>query len=439
MSIEVLLFVVMGLVAVGAAVGMLITPNAVHSALFLILNFACVAFLFLLLDAPFLALVQVAVYAGAIMVLFLFVIMLLGAEQTLHEVRQFKWLAPITLTLAVSFLIAVSLAFLDGEIDEQPVPMSEPMLRVINASPAFESADVYLNGELFASDLGFGGMEDDEPIWFDEVAAGEYQLAMTPAGDIDAPQRPIGSFEIAEGEALSVVVFGGGETGIVPRLTTVQEDISFYTESGGRFLVVNALDGRTVRLMDAGTDRILEPTEVPNAEVIIDSLALGEVATVGLTRDRGTGYVFVEIPEDPNADANDVISRPQVDDTIQSGASNLWVLTADSDADQGIRPIVLALATETLPQFGSPEAIGNTLFVEYMLPFEMVALLLLAAMVGAIVLTQRSDIKPKPGRPIRRKVSRPLTSVISSQTGHSIETDETAIEPAGEQPEPAGD
>jgi hypothetical protein len=71
-------------------------------------------------------------------------------------------------------------------------------------------------------------------------------------------------------------------------------------------------------------------------------------------------------------------------------------------------------------------------------------MLLLAAMVGAIVLTQRGEIKPKPGRPTRRKVSRPLTSVIASQTGHDV-TEEPSRPQLGspqedaEQPEPAGD
>ena len=77
----VIIFLIVALVAILSAALMLISANAVHSALFLVLNFACVAFFFVTLGAPFIALVQIAVYAGAIMVLFLFVIMLLGAEQ----------------------------------------------------------------------------------------------------------------------------------------------------------------------------------------------------------------------------------------------------------------------------------------------------------------------------------------------------------------------
>jgi NADH-quinone oxidoreductase subunit J len=71
----------MALILIITAVGMLISRNAIYSALCLVLNFSVVAILYLSLGAPFLALAQVTVYAGAIMVLFLFVIMLLGAER----------------------------------------------------------------------------------------------------------------------------------------------------------------------------------------------------------------------------------------------------------------------------------------------------------------------------------------------------------------------
>src|SRR5215510_7290619 len=59
--------------------------NAIYSALFLVLNFVTVAVFYILLAAPFIAMAQITVYAGAIMVLFLFVIMLLGAEKLSGE------------------------------------------------------------------------------------------------------------------------------------------------------------------------------------------------------------------------------------------------------------------------------------------------------------------------------------------------------------------
>jgi len=88
---ELALFIITALVAIGAAVAMVLSHNAVHSALWLVLNFFGVAVLYLLLQAPFLAMVQITVYAGAIMVLFLFVIMLLGSEKGQEEVNGLPW------------------------------------------------------------------------------------------------------------------------------------------------------------------------------------------------------------------------------------------------------------------------------------------------------------------------------------------------------------
>ena len=78
MPLDNVVFWVFAPISVASAVGMLLMRNAVHAALFLVVNFFCLAVFYLILDAPFLFAVQIIVYAGAIMVLFLFVIMLLG-------------------------------------------------------------------------------------------------------------------------------------------------------------------------------------------------------------------------------------------------------------------------------------------------------------------------------------------------------------------------
>jgi NADH-quinone oxidoreductase subunit J len=72
----------------------------VYSALFLVMNFITVAVFYLLLGAPFIAMSQITVYAGAIMVLFLFVIMLLGAE-SLPQADVLPWQRPLAIALAV--------------------------------------------------------------------------------------------------------------------------------------------------------------------------------------------------------------------------------------------------------------------------------------------------------------------------------------------------
>ena len=81
LSSQVLVFFIVALVVIATAAAVLLSRNAVHSVLFLVANFTSVAALYMILGAPFIALAQVTVYAGAIMILFLFVVMLLGAER----------------------------------------------------------------------------------------------------------------------------------------------------------------------------------------------------------------------------------------------------------------------------------------------------------------------------------------------------------------------
>ena len=81
MNIEYVVFGVMFVVALGSSIAMLFARNAVHAALFLVATQMALALAFLLQGAFFIAMVQIIVYAGAIMVLFLFVIMLLGVDK----------------------------------------------------------------------------------------------------------------------------------------------------------------------------------------------------------------------------------------------------------------------------------------------------------------------------------------------------------------------
>ena len=81
MSLEIILFIIFATICAVTAVLMITRPNPVISALFLVLNFASLAGLYLILNAQFIAVAQVIVYAGAIMVFFLFVIMLLNPER----------------------------------------------------------------------------------------------------------------------------------------------------------------------------------------------------------------------------------------------------------------------------------------------------------------------------------------------------------------------
>ncbi len=102
---EFVIFFITAAIALIGAIAMLVSRNAVHSALFLLLNFSAIAILFLLLRAPFLFAVQLIVYAGAIMVLFLFVVMLLGAERAEDEKDKVAWQRPLAIGLGAALLV----------------------------------------------------------------------------------------------------------------------------------------------------------------------------------------------------------------------------------------------------------------------------------------------------------------------------------------------
>jgi NADH-quinone oxidoreductase subunit J len=109
MLLVLILFILFAAIAAVSGILMITRSNPIIAALFLILNFGSLAGLYLLLNAQFIAVVQVIVYAGAIMVLFLFVIMLLKPE---HETLVSKILGIKTFSFAVAVLVFIQLAYL---------------------------------------------------------------------------------------------------------------------------------------------------------------------------------------------------------------------------------------------------------------------------------------------------------------------------------------
>ena len=106
---EWVVFALVGGTAVGTALGLVIRPNPLHGALFLVANLFCVAVLYLMLGAEFLALAQVIVYAGAIMVLFIFAIMLLipGRAEAGPDplARARRWALPLAAVLGLTVVL----------------------------------------------------------------------------------------------------------------------------------------------------------------------------------------------------------------------------------------------------------------------------------------------------------------------------------------------
>ncbi len=106
---EWLFFALFALVALVGSLGVVLSRNAVHSALFLLLNFVAIALLYILLQAQFLAMAQILVYAGAIVVLFIFVVMLIGND-TIDDfvARERPVLRVLALVLVVLFAAAMA-------------------------------------------------------------------------------------------------------------------------------------------------------------------------------------------------------------------------------------------------------------------------------------------------------------------------------------------
>ncbi|MEX0985546.1 MAG: NADH-quinone oxidoreductase subunit J [Actinomycetota bacterium] len=114
MALDNVVFWVFAPIAVASAVAMLVMRSAVHAALFLVVNFFCIAVMYLLLDAPFLFAVQIIVYAGAIMVLFLFVIMLLGVDRNEPIRERLAAQRGLAVLLAVGFVAELFFALRAG-------------------------------------------------------------------------------------------------------------------------------------------------------------------------------------------------------------------------------------------------------------------------------------------------------------------------------------
>jgi NADH-quinone oxidoreductase subunit J len=100
-------FWILAPLALGAGVSMVLLRNPVHAALMLVANFFVMALLFAVLEAQFLATVQIIVYAGAIMVLFLFVIMLLGVDVDQEAGKDLPGQRPAAIILGAVLLGAL--------------------------------------------------------------------------------------------------------------------------------------------------------------------------------------------------------------------------------------------------------------------------------------------------------------------------------------------
>jgi NADH-quinone oxidoreductase subunit J len=131
-QLPLLVFLVIGTIAVASSILVVAMRNPVHSALFLLLTFLCVAVLFVIKAAEFVAAVQVLVYAGGIMVLFLFVVMLINYRHLPEEkVLSKVWMGGVGVGVALLILF-VSLVRTGAYADQ--VPNAERRLSTVRES-----------------------------------------------------------------------------------------------------------------------------------------------------------------------------------------------------------------------------------------------------------------------------------------------------------------
>jgi NADH-quinone oxidoreductase subunit J len=153
MTVLQIVFLITGLITLVTALMVVTSPNIVHSALWLIMTLAGIAILFVLLSAPFLAVVQVAVYIDAIAVLIIIVVMLTrhALNAGARQVTSTWWLAAI---IAVLFFTALAFTF-------TAVPLFNS-----GAEPA-----AALSGEALLDDLGRSLVDVEQYIIPFEVAS----------------------------------------------------------------------------------------------------------------------------------------------------------------------------------------------------------------------------------------------------------------------------
>ncbi len=397
-TVELILFFIVGGVAIAAAAMMLMSENAVHSALFLILNFACVAFLYLMLNAAFLAMVQVTVYAGAIMVLFMFVIMLLGAERLAQEaIPRFPWLTRAAVALTMVFLALAGYFIIESNISASDPEPLKPMVQVINTVPEFESVDVYLNDERVAEDVEFR-----ETSEFVELPAGEYAIRFK--GHEEAESQPISLVEadkltLEDNQTVALILLPTEEGYAILPLPKDLETVEHKYETNVQ--LVHAAPGYgPVELADI-TRSDSEP------RVVVESLEFGEVSETVVLREGERQFALYG--------AGAVMHRPEKMD-FKGNTTTVYVVTPPIQRNiPGQVPDLLHFTNENRPAFGGPTSVGMKLYTTYMLPFQVIALLLLVAMVGAIVLT-RDAVAPPKKRAERRLANTSSTPLVGESS-----------------------
>lgn len=144
-----LIFFILSIVVVVASLMVILQRNPIYSALYLVFTFFSMAGIFLLLGAEFIAAIQVIVYAGAIMVLFLFVIMMLSLEREEETPSQHPWQRRFAVIFGLILLITLGGAVYSGVLKVGPTKVAvQPAVENTKAVAALLFTDYLLPFEI---------------------------------------------------------------------------------------------------------------------------------------------------------------------------------------------------------------------------------------------------------------------------------------------------
>jgi NADH-quinone oxidoreductase subunit J len=118
---ESILFWTLAPLTVLASLGMLVVKKAVHSAILLAFVMIALALFYIVQDAPFLGIVQIVVYTGAVMMLFLFILMLVGVDSSDSLIESIKGLRGVAITTALAFSAALTSLIARAEFGQAPL------------------------------------------------------------------------------------------------------------------------------------------------------------------------------------------------------------------------------------------------------------------------------------------------------------------------------
>ncbi|MDG6101057.1 NADH-quinone oxidoreductase subunit J [Dactylosporangium aurantiacum] len=200
-------FWILAPIAVLGAIGMVWARNAVHSALFLVITMLCLGVFYVLQAGPFIGMVQIIVYTGAIMMLFLFVLMLVGRDSSdsLIETLRGQRMVAIMLGVGLSLLLGIALYRALGDSDPKGLTEANAAGNVTGLAKLIFTKYVYVfevtSALLITAAVGAMILAHIEKRKEDKVSQPERMLARFQPGSYPAPKPGPGVFSTSDSVA----------------------------------------------------------------------------------------------------------------------------------------------------------------------------------------------------------------------------------------------